>query len=163
MRPDFKYVLPVFRLGITSIVQNGASAVSMFFIQGVINKFGINEISAYAAAYRIETILTISAVNMGASLSVFTAQNAGAKNFERCRKGLRDGFKVSMVLAAAVVAVIWAASPQFMYLLVGGRKGDCPHRGTLPSYRFPNIPLLRQPLSAHEFPARDRRDCIPGF
>ena len=122
VRPDFKYVLPVFRLGVTSIVQNGASAVSMFFIQGVINRFGINEISAYAAAYRIETILTIPAVNLGASLSVFTAQNAGAENFDRCRKGLRVGFKISMVFAAAVVAVIWAASPQFMYLLVGDEK-----------------------------------------
>ena len=70
----------------------------------------------------METILTIPAVNLGASLSVFTAQNAGAKNFERCRKGLRDGFKISMVFAAAVVAVIWAASPQFMYLLVGDEK-----------------------------------------
>lgn len=106
MRPDFKYVLPVFRLGVTSIVQNGASAVSMFFIQGVINRFGINEISAYAAAYRIETILTIPAVNIGASLRVFTAQSAGAKNFDRCRKGLRDGFKIVVVFAAAVVAVI---------------------------------------------------------
>ena len=133
VRPDSKHVLPVLRLGITSIVQNRASAVSMFFIQGVINKFGINEISAYAAAYRIETILTIPAVNLGASLSVFTAQNAGAKNFERCRKGLRDGFKISMVFAAAVVAVIWAVSPQFMYLLVGDEKevvrigGRCLH------------------------------------
>ena len=122
VRPDSKHVLPVLRLGITSIVQNRASAVSMFFIQGVINKFGINEISAYAAAYRIETILTIPAVNMGTLLSVFTAQNVGAKNFERCRKGLRDGFKISVVFAAAVVAVIWAASPQFMYLLVGDEK-----------------------------------------
>ena len=122
VRPDFKYVLPVFRLGVTSIVQNGASAVSMFFIQGVINRFGINEISAYAAAYRIETILTIPAVNLGASLSVFTAQNAGAKNFDRCCKGLRDGFKISVVFVAAVVAVIWVASPQFMYLLVGDEK-----------------------------------------
>ena len=122
VRPDFKYVLPVFRLGVTSIVQNGASAVSMFFIQGVINRFGINEISAYAAAYRIETILTIPAVNIGASLSVFTAQNAGAKNFDRCRKGLRDGFKISVVFAAAVVVIVWAASPQFMYLLVGDEK-----------------------------------------
>ena len=122
VRPDFKYVLPVFRLGVTSIVQNGASAVSMFFIQGVINRFGINEISAYAAAYRIETILTIPAVNLGASLSVFTAQNAGAKNFDRCRKGLRDGFKISVVFAAAVVVIVWAASPQFMYLLVGDEK-----------------------------------------
>ena len=122
IRPDFKYVLPIFRLGITGIVQNGASAISMFFIQGAINQFGVNEISAYTSAYKIETILTIPAVNLGTSLSVFTAQNTGAKNFERSRRGLRDSFKISAAIIAAAVVIIWAVSPQLMYLLVGNEK-----------------------------------------
>lgn len=122
IRPDFKYVLPIFRLGITGVVQNGASAVSMFFIQGAINRFGINEISAYTSAYKVETILTIPAVNLGTSLSVFTAQNTGAKNFERSRRGLRDSFKISAAIIAVAVVIIWTASPQLMYLLVGNEK-----------------------------------------
>lgn len=122
IRPDFKYVLPIFRLGITGVVQNGASAVSMFFIQGAINRFGVNEISAYTSAYKIETILTIPAVNLGTSLSVFTAQNTGAKNIERSRRGLRDSFKISAAIIAVAVVIIWAASPQLMYLLVGNEK-----------------------------------------
>lgn len=122
IRPDFKYVLPIFRLGITGVVQNGASAVSMFFIQGAINRFGVNEISAYTSAYKIETILTIPAVNLGTSLSVFTAQNTGAKNNERSRRGLRDSFKISAAIIAVAVVIIWTASPQLMYLLVGNEK-----------------------------------------
>lgn len=122
IRPDFKYVLPIFRLGITGVVQNGASAVSMFFIQGAINRFGVNEISAYTSAYKIETILTIPAVNLGTSLSVFTAQNTGAKNFERSRRGLRDSFKISAAIIVVAVVIIWTASPQLMYLLVGNEK-----------------------------------------
>lgn len=122
IRPDFKYVLPIFRLGITGVVQNGASAVSMFFIQGAINRFGVNEISAYTSAYKIETILTIPAVNLGTSLSVFTAQNIGAKNIERSRRGLRDSFKISAAIIVVAVVIIWTASPQLMYLLVGNEK-----------------------------------------
>lgn len=122
VKPDFKYVLSIFRLGITGIVQNGASAVSMFFIQGAINQFGVNGISAYTSAYKIETILTIPAVNLGTSLSVFTAQNTGAGDFERSREGLRDSFKISAAITAVVVAIIWTASPQLMYLLVGNEK-----------------------------------------
>ena len=122
IRPDFKYVLPIFRLGITGVVQNGASAVSMFFIQGAINRFGVNEISAYTSAYKVETILTIPAVNLGTSLSVFTAQNTGAKNFERSRRGLRDSFKISAAIIAVAAVIIWTASPQLMYLLVGNEK-----------------------------------------
>ncbi|NBH32902.1 MATE family efflux transporter [Clostridiaceae bacterium] len=122
IRPDFKYVLPIFRLGITGVVQNGASAVSMFFIQGAINRFGVNEISAYTSAYKVETILTIPAVNLGTSLRVFTAQNTAAKNFERNRRGLRDSFKISAAIIAVAVVIIWTASPQLMYLLVGNEK-----------------------------------------
>ena len=122
IRPDFKYVLPIFRLGVTGIVQNGASAVSMFFIQGAINQFGVNGISAYTSAYKIETILTIPAVNLGTSLSVFTAQNTGAKNYERSRRGLRDSFKISAAIIAVAVIIIWTVSPQLMYLLVGNER-----------------------------------------
>lgn len=122
VRTNFKHILAIFRLSITGIVQNGASAVSMFFIQGVINQFGINEISAYASAYKIETILTIPAVNLGTSLSVFTAQNIGAEKYERSSKGLRDSFKISAAVIAVTVVIIWTASPQFMYLLVGDEK-----------------------------------------
>ena len=122
IRPDFKYVLPIFRLGITGVVQNGASAVSMFFIQGAINRFGVNEISAYTSAYKVETILTIPAVNLRTSLRVFTAQNTAAKNFERNRRGLRDSFKISAAIIAVAVVIIWTASPQLMYLLVGNEK-----------------------------------------
>lgn len=122
VKPDFKYVLSIFRLGITGIVQNGASAVSMFFIQGAINQFGVDEISAYTSAYKIETILTIPAVNLGTSLSVFTAQNTGAGDFERSRRGLRDSFKISAAITAVAVVIIWTVSPQLMYLLVGNEK-----------------------------------------
>ena len=122
IRPDFKYVLSIFRFGITGVVQNGASAVSMFFIQGAINRFGVNEISAYTSAYKVETILTIPAVNLSTSLSVFTAQNTGAKNFERSRRGLRDSFKISAAIIAVAAVIIWTASPQLMYLLVGNEK-----------------------------------------
>lgn len=163
IRPDFKYVLPIFRLGITGIVQNGASAISMFFIQGAINQFGVNEISAYTSAYKIETILTIPAVNLGSSLSVFTAQNIGAKNYERSRRGLRDSFKISAVIIAVAVVVIWAVSPQLMYLLVGNEKGGHPHRGVIPAHHIPDIPFVRQPLFIDELPTRGRGDWISAF
>lgn len=122
IRPNFKYVRPIFRLGITGVVQNGASAVSMFFIQGAINQFGVNEISAYTSAYKIESVLTIPAVNLGTALSVFIAQNTGAENYERVRRGLRDSFKISAAITAAAVIILWTVSPWLMYLLVGSEK-----------------------------------------
>lgn len=63
--PSAGLIVSILQLSITEIVQNGTSAISIFFIQGIINSFGINEISAYPSAYKIESILTIPAVNLG--------------------------------------------------------------------------------------------------
>ena len=76
---------------------------------------------------------------------------------------MRDGFKISVVFAAAVVVIVWAASPQFMYLLVGDEKEIVRIGVRYLHIVSPDIPFLRQPLPAHEFPTRGGRDCIPGF
>ena len=55
--------------------------------------------------------------------SVFSQHRMrGLKILTGVVKGLRDDFGMVVVFAAVVVAAIWAASPQFMYLLVGNEK-----------------------------------------
>ena len=109
-----------------SIVQNGASAISMFFIQGIINTFGVNEISAYTSAYKIESILTIPTVNLGVALSVYIGQNVGAGEYDRTRQGLKDSFKIAAVFTTLAMAILWFASPLLMVLVVGKEMAVIP-------------------------------------
>lgn len=117
--PNLHKVLLILKLSITGIVQNSASAVSMFFIQGLINQYGVNAISAYTSAYKIESILTIPAVNLGTALSVFVGQNIGAKEIGRTRQGLNASFKIATFILLISIFIIWAFAPVLMYLLVG--------------------------------------------
>lgn len=120
--PNNKWVGFMLKLSITGIVQNGSSALSMFFIQGIINTFGVNEISAYSSAYKIEGILTMPAVNLGNALCVYVGQNMGAGNWKRTKQGLRDCFKIAVVITSMAMIIIWAAAPFLLYLVVGDEK-----------------------------------------
>lgn len=122
IRPNLHKVWSIMKLSITGVIQNSASAVSMFFIQGIINQYGVNTISAYASAYKVESILTIPAVNLGAALSVFVGQNIGAKEIGRTQEGLRAGFKIAFFICIVTISVIWIFAPDFMFLLVGNEK-----------------------------------------
>lgn len=124
--PSAGLIVPILQLSITGIVQNGASAISMFFIQGIINTFGVNEISAYTSAYKIESILTIPAVNLGVALSVYIGQNVGAGEYDRTRQGLKDSFKIAAVFTTLAMAILWFASPLLMVLVVGKEMAVIP-------------------------------------
>lgn len=124
--PSAGLIVPILQLSITGIVQNGASAISMFFIQGIINTFGVNEISAYTSAYKIESILTIPAVNLGVALSGYIGQNVGAGEYDRTRQGLKDSFKIAAVFTTLAMAILWFASPLLMVLVVGKEMAVIP-------------------------------------
>lgn len=110
------------KLSVTGIIQNSASAVSMFFIQGLINQYGVNAISAYTSAYKVESILTIPAMNLGTALCVFVGQNMGAKQIQRTQEGLKTSFKIAIFISIIAISVIWLFTPAFMFLLVGNEK-----------------------------------------
>lgn len=122
VRPNLHKFLSILKLSVTGIIQNSASAVSMFFIQGLINQYGVNAISAYTSAYKIESILTIPAVNLGTALSVFVGQNIGAKQIERTQMGLKVSFKIAILISVIAIFIIWMFAPVLMFLLVGNEK-----------------------------------------
>ncbi len=120
--PNLHKIVAILKLSVTGMIQNSASAVSMFFIQGLINQYGVNAISAYTSAYKIESILTIPIVNLGTALSVFVGQNMGAKQIERVQEGLKASFKIAVFISVTVIFIIWIFSPFLMFIMVGNEK-----------------------------------------
>ncbi len=115
---DAKAIAAIIKYGLTSIFQNFFSGVSMLIIQSIINTFSVDVISAYAAAYKIESIMTIPVVNLGTTLGVFVAQNVGAGEIERLKKGLMASFKIAMLITVGVNAVIFFAGKSLMRAIV---------------------------------------------
>lgn len=119
---DLKSISNILKFGITSTVQNSFSAVSMMYIQSVINGFGVNVISAFSAAYKIETILTVPAVSLGSSLGVYVGQNKGRGNTKKIVEGLHIAVFLSLILFMLVNLIVWLFGGNILQLVVGNEK-----------------------------------------
>lgn len=119
---DLKRISNILKYGITSTVQNSFSAVSMMYIQSVINGFGINVISAFSVAYKIETILTVPAVCLGSSLGVYVGQNKGRRYTKKIEEGLYVAVFLSLILFLFVNLIVWLWGKNILQLVVGNEK-----------------------------------------
>ena len=82
---SFDLLKRIARISIPSVLQQSFVSVGNVFIQGEINSYGSAVIAGYSAAIKLNTFAVNSLVTFGNSVSSFTAQNVGAKKYERIK------------------------------------------------------------------------------
>ncbi|MCD8390253.1 MAG: MATE family efflux transporter [Firmicutes bacterium] len=115
-------------IAVPSILQQSFVSVGNIFIQGIINGFGSSVIAGYSAAVKLNTFVITSLTTLGNASSSFTAQNVGAKKYNRIREGYKDALIISLCIAALFFIAFFAFSPQFIRLFVEG-GGDAAQTG----------------------------------
>lgn len=106
------------RYGIPSSVQLMVNSVSMLLLQNIINGYGAIAMAAYASAYKINNLILVPAIDLGTSLSNFTAQNIGARNDERVKKGLYSTLRIGIVFAIVCSVLMLLFSKSIIGLFV---------------------------------------------
>lgn len=92
------------KIAIPSIIQQSIVSIGMLLVQSVVNGFGSSVLAGYSAGMRIESICIVPMIATGNAVSTFTAQNLGAKQTERVKKGYHAG--LLMVAGFAVIICI---------------------------------------------------------
>ena len=87
------------KVALPSILQQSFIAIGNLFVQGEINGYGQAVIAGYGSAVKYNTFAVMSINTLANGISSFTAQNFGAKQFERIEKG----FKIGILIVCAVV------------------------------------------------------------
>ena len=96
-----KILLRMIKLSIPSIIQQSIVSIGILLCQSAVNSFGSSVLAGYTAGSRIESICIVPMIATGNAVSTFAAQNLGAANTERVKKGYKTG--VIMVFGFAVV------------------------------------------------------------
>lgn len=106
------------RLSVPSILQQSFVSVGNLFIQGLVNSCGIDVMAGYSSAIKLNTFAVTCFTTVGNSVSSFTAQNVGACEYERVKKGFKVGLIISISLAAltSICYVIFSNSLIYMFL-----------------------------------------------
>ncbi|MBO4264857.1 MAG: MATE family efflux transporter [Clostridia bacterium] len=92
-------------VSIPSILQQSFVSVGNLFIQGLVNSFSSAVIAGYAAAIKLNTFAVTTFTALGSSMSNFCAQNMGARNIDRIKKGYRVAIVMLLVISAIFSAV----------------------------------------------------------
>lgn len=88
-------------LSVPSIFQQSFVSVGQLFIQSLVNSCGTDVVAGYASAIKLNTFAVTCFSTVGNSVSSFTAQNIGAGEFSRVKKG----FKVGTLLAVGIAVI----------------------------------------------------------
>lgn len=90
-------------VALPSIMQQSFISVGNIVIQGIINKFGAPVIAGYAAAVKLNNLVTTSLNTLGNGISNYTSQNLGADKPDRVKSGFGTGIKMVWIICVPII------------------------------------------------------------
>lgn len=111
-------------LSVPSILQQSFVSVGQLFIQSLVNDCGTDVVAGYASAIKLNTFAITSFSTVGNSVSSFTAQNIGGREFGRVRNGFRVGAVAAIVIAAAFAVCYVVFSKSLIYLFMDSTNAN---------------------------------------
>lgn len=120
---DITILKKMVKVAIPSIIQQSIVSVGMLLVQSVVNGFGSSVLAGYTAGMRLESICIVPMISMGNAVSTFTAQNIGAGQTERVRKGYRVSYGIVSVFAVIICVVLLVFKYPLIQMFLEGEKG----------------------------------------
>ncbi|MFI3294262.1 MAG: MATE family efflux transporter [Rikenellaceae bacterium] len=92
---NWDYIKRVIWLGVPVALQSGLTALSFLFVMVVVNKFGLIFSAAVGVSEKLVSSILLIPMAFMQSISVFVAQNFGANDIYRTKRGLKVGMMIS--------------------------------------------------------------------
>lgn len=103
-RFDAAFAWQHLRIGLPMCLQFGIIGLGVLFIQSVCNTFGAETIAGFVAATRLEQLAMQPMISFGVAMAVFSAQNYGARRYDRIKKGVRQCSIATFIFSCAAAA-----------------------------------------------------------
>lgn len=127
-REEFRWnkqmVGELLNLSTMTCVQQSVMNLGILMVQGLVNSFGAVVMAAFAAAVKIDTVAYLPVQDFGNAYATFIAQNFGAGDRERIRKGTKQAFAISLVFAAVMSLVVCVFAGPLMRIFVGASETE---------------------------------------
>lgn len=115
---SFAMLRNICSIAVPSILQQIFISVGNIIIQGFINPYGSGVMAGYAAGVKLNNLVTSSFTTLGNGISNFTAQNLGAKKYERVNEGFNAGIKLVWLICIPIVAIYLLLPKQLVFLFL---------------------------------------------
>ena len=99
-------------------MQQSIMNLGILTVQGLVNSFGTTIMASFAAAVKIDAFAYLPVQDFGNAFSIFIAQNFGAKETDRIKKGIRTAFVTSVAFSLLVSAIVFIFARPLMSLFI---------------------------------------------
>lgn len=120
---DCPMIKKLLRVGLPMGLLNMILSIGVITMQWATNRISTDAVATYTAASRLEQFGNLPLQSFGASISVYAAQNYGAGDIKRVRRGVNSCMAMSMVWVAAAVIMMAFLGKSLIRLFVGPDAG----------------------------------------
>ncbi len=118
MRPDWRILGQVLRLGVPSAVQMVSVALAEMVLLGLVNRYGPDATAAYGAVNQVMAYVQFPAMSVGITVSILSAQSIGAGRTARLPAILRTGLLLNLLITGTLVVIATLFSRRLVALFI---------------------------------------------
>ena len=108
----------ILNLSVMTSVQQSIMNFGILMVQGLVNSFGTVIMAAFAAAVKIDSFAYMPVQDFGNAFSTYVAQNYGAGQAERIRKGIRSAGGTSALFCVIISALVCLFAKPLMQIFI---------------------------------------------
>mgnify|MGYP000847184167 FL=1 len=108
----------ILNLSVMTSVQQSIMNFGILMVQGLVNSFGTVIMAAFAAAVKIDSFAYMPVQDFGNAFSTYVAQNYGANQPERIRKGIRSAAATSAVFCVCISVLVCLFAAPLMQIFI---------------------------------------------
>ena len=117
-RWDRKNLANILNLSVMTSVQQSIMNFGILMVQGLVNSFGTVIMAAFAAAVKIDSFAYMPVQDFGNAFSTYVAQNYGAGQPDRIKKGIRSAGLTSAVFCIVISVPVCAFAAPLMGIFI---------------------------------------------
>ncbi len=112
----------IFSFSALTCAQQSIMNFGILAVQGLVKSFGATFMAAFEVAVKIDAFAYLPVQDFGNAFSIFIAQNYGAGQSERIRRGIRGAVLTSMLFGLLSSLVVFVFAKELMLLFVAAEE-----------------------------------------
>jgi putative MATE family efflux protein len=124
LKPSGPHIKKLIGNGIPMGLLMSLYSVGAVFLQASVNVLGSTSVAAITAASRFDGISMIVTGAIASAVTTFSAQNMGARNIDRIKKGVRTGVVVAVGYSIAAFLIIFLFGRTMSLLFIDAASTD---------------------------------------
>ncbi len=118
LKPDFKLLGLILKLGIPAGLQMVISSIAGIVVVGLVNRFGSDATAAYGALGQVMSYVQFPAMSIGIAASIFGAQAIGAGQVAQLGAITRTALGLNLLITGGLVVLAYLFSQHLVALFI---------------------------------------------